>query len=58
MPSAALVVGFAPRGAYTPAVWTVLFTLSGNAICVTLRETPLIVTSRWMCVALPWYQPG
>jgi hypothetical protein len=26
--------------------------------CVTLIDRPAIVTSTWMCVARPWYQPG
>ena len=43
-------VASATRGIAAAGV-TVLFTLSGNAIWVTLRDTPLTVTSAWMCVA-------
>ena len=58
IPSRVFVVGFDPRAAYTPLPYTSLLTESGNAICVTFSDCPLRVTSTWICVARPWYQPG
>jgi hypothetical protein len=40
IPSNVFDVGFVPREAYTPLVWTMLLTDSGNAICVTLTDAP------------------
>ena len=58
IPSEAFAIGFIPRDAWTPLMWTVALTASGNAICVTLTVASLILTSTWMWVARPAYQPG